>query len=137
MLVGVYAGLVLLAGVVVPSSSSAAVAVATLVAAALFRPLHRRVQRAVNRRFNRAGYDAATVADGFAARLQESVDLAAIRDDLAGTVNAALEPAPCPSGSGSPDRAGPAVRASAGLSVRPPAAGYPTVTGSVPVAPSL
>jgi hypothetical protein len=93
VLVGVYAGLVLLAGVVLPSSSSAAVAVATLVVAALFRPLHRRVQRAVNRRFNRAGYDAATVVDGFAARLQESVDLAAIRDDLASTVNAALEPA--------------------------------------------
>jgi len=88
----VYAGLVLLAGLVVPSSSPAAVAGATLVVAALFRPLHRRVQRAVNRRFNRARYDAGQVADGFAARLQESVDLAAIRDDLANTVHATLEP---------------------------------------------
>jgi hypothetical protein len=93
VLVGVYAGLVLLAGLVVPSSSPAAVAGATLVVAALFRPLHRRVQRAVNRRFNRDRYDAGKVIDGFAARLQESVDLTAIRDDLASTVDAALEPA--------------------------------------------
>ncbi len=93
VLVGVYAGLVLLAGLVVPSSSPAAVAGATLVVAALFRPLHRRVQRAVNRRFNRDRYDAGKVIDGFAARLQESVDLTAIRDDLASTVYAALEPA--------------------------------------------
>jgi hypothetical protein len=92
VLVGVYACLVLLAGLVVPSSSPAAVAGATLVVAALFRPLHRRVQRAVNRRFNRAHYDAGKVIDGFAARLQESVDLTAIRDDLANTVHATLEP---------------------------------------------
>jgi hypothetical protein len=69
------------------------VAGATLVVAGLFRPLHRRVQRAVNRRFNRDRYDAGKVIDGFAARLQESVDLTAIRDDLASTVDAALEPA--------------------------------------------
>jgi hypothetical protein len=93
VLVGVYAGLVLLAGLVVPSSSPTVVAGATLVVAALFRPLHRRVQQAVDRRFNRAHYDAGKVVDEFAARLQESVDLAAIRDDLASTVQDALEPA--------------------------------------------
>jgi hypothetical protein len=93
VLVGVYAGLVLLAGLVVPSSSATAVAGATLVVAALFRPLHRRVQRAVDRRFNRARYDAGKVIDGFTARLQESVDLAEICDDLETTVHAALEPA--------------------------------------------
>jgi hypothetical protein len=93
VLVGVYAGLVLLAGLVVPFSSPTVVAGATLVVAALFRPLHRQVQRAVDRRFNRARYDAGKVVDGFAARLQESVDLAAVCDDLASTVHAALEPA--------------------------------------------
>ena len=93
VLVGVYAALVLLAGLVVPFSSPTVVAGATLVVAALFRPLHRQVQRAVDRRFNRARYDAGKVVDGFAARLQESVDLAAVCDDLASTVHAALEPA--------------------------------------------
>jgi hypothetical protein len=92
VLVGVYAGLVLLAGLVVPSSPTV-VAGATLVVAALFRPLHRRVQRAVDRRFNRARYDVGQVVDGFAARLQDSVDLAAVCDDLASTVHAVLEPA--------------------------------------------
>jgi hypothetical protein len=51
------------------------------------------VQQAVDRRFNRAHYDAGKVVDEFAARLQESVDLATIRDDLASTVQDALEPA--------------------------------------------
>jgi hypothetical protein len=54
LLAGVYAGLVLLAAHLLPRSSSAGVAVATLVAAALFSPLRRRVQRVVDHRFNRA-----------------------------------------------------------------------------------
>ena len=66
---------------------------ATLLAAALFNPLRRRVQRAVDRRFNRARYDADQTVTAFAARLQDAVDLDAVRDDLAGVVLAALEPA--------------------------------------------
>ncbi len=93
LLIGVYAGLVLLAQQVLRFHSTVAVAVSTLVAAALFAPVRRRVQHAVDRRFNRARYDAdQTVAD-FAARLQDAVDLDAVRDDLAGVVRAALEPA--------------------------------------------
>jgi hypothetical protein len=95
LLVGVYAGLVLLATQALPVSLSTPVAVAcaTLVAAALFNPLRRRVQRLVDRRFNRARYDADKTVAAFAARLQDAVDLDSVQDDLAGVVRRALEPA--------------------------------------------
>ncbi len=93
LLVGVYAGLVLLATRVLSFHSPVAVAAATLAAAALFNPLRWRVQRAVDRRFNRARYDADQTVAAFAARLKEAVDLDSVRDDLAGVVQQALEPA--------------------------------------------
>ena len=93
LLVGVYAGLVLLATRVVSITAPVAVAASTLAAAALFNPLRRRVQRAVDRRFNRARYDAGQTVAAFAARLQDNVDLNSVRDDLAGVVHQALEPA--------------------------------------------
>jgi hypothetical protein len=95
LLVGVYAGLVLLATQALPVALSTPVAVAgaTLVAAALFNPLRRRVQRVVDRRFNRARYDADQTVAAFAARLQDAVDLGAVRADLANVVHEALEPA--------------------------------------------
>jgi hypothetical protein len=89
----VYAGLVLLATQVLGFASTWAVAGSTLAAAALFTPVRRRVQRAVDRRFNRARYDADRMVDAFAARLQEGVDLDAVRADLAAVVRVALEPA--------------------------------------------
>jgi uncharacterized membrane-anchored protein len=92
VLAGVYAGLVLLATRVLSMHTPVAVAAATLAAAALFNPLRRRMQRAVDRRFNRARYDAELTVAAFAARLKESVDLDSIREDLAGTVRQALEP---------------------------------------------
>ncbi|MGH3288417.1 MAG: hypothetical protein ACRDPD_27670, partial [Streptosporangiaceae bacterium] len=79
LLVGVYAGLVLLATRVLPLSSPVAVAASTLVAAALFTPLRRKVQRIVDRRFNRARYDADAAVAAFAGRLQDAVDLDAVR----------------------------------------------------------
>ena len=93
LLVGVYAGLVLLAEQVLGFSSTWAVAASTLVAAALFTPLRRRVQRAVDRRFNRARYDADAAVAAFAGRLQDAVNLDEVRSDLLASVAAALEPA--------------------------------------------
>jgi hypothetical protein len=93
LLVGVYLGLVLLASLVRPSSSPVVVAGSTLVVAALFHPLRRRVQRVVDRRFNRARYNADQIVAAFAARLQDAVELGTVRDELASTVHAALEPA--------------------------------------------
>ena len=93
LLAGVYAGPVLLSTQVLGLHTPVAVAVATLAAAALFNPLRRRVQRLVDRRFNRARYDAEVTVAAFAARLKDSVDLDAVRDDLAGVVTRALEPA--------------------------------------------
>jgi hypothetical protein len=93
LLVGLYAGLVLLATEVLQVHSTVAVAAATLAAAALFNPLRRRVQRRVDRRFNRARYDGDQTVAAFAARLKDAVDLDSVRDDLAGVVHQALEPA--------------------------------------------
>ena len=93
LLVGVYAGLVLLATRVLSFHTPVAVAASTLAAAALFSPLRRRVQRVVDRRFNRARNDADQTVAAFAARLKDEVGLDTIRQDLAGTVHKALEPA--------------------------------------------
>jgi hypothetical protein len=93
LLIGAYAGLVLLATRVLAFSSTIAVAASTLAAAALFNPLRRRVQRSVDRRFNRARYDADQTVAAFAVRLKDAVDLASVRDDLITVVHKALEPA--------------------------------------------
>ncbi len=83
----------LLATRVLPLSSPVAVAASTLAAAALFNPLRRRVQRVVDRRFNRARYDADRIVAAFAARLTDAVDLHTVRDELTEAVCRALEPA--------------------------------------------
>ena len=88
-----YAGLVLLATGVFRFHSTVAVAASTLVAAALFNPVRRRVQHLVDHRFNRARYDAEQTVAQFAARLQDAVDLGTVRSDLAGTVDRVLSPA--------------------------------------------
>jgi hypothetical protein len=93
LLVGVYAGLVLLATRVLGFTGPVTVAASTLVAAALFAPLRARVQRLVDRRFNRARYDADRTVAAFTARLQDDVDLDTVRTDLLTAVQQALEPA--------------------------------------------
>jgi hypothetical protein len=92
-LAGLYAGLVLLATQVLNLTSQVAVAAATLAAAALFNPLRRRVQHRVDRRFNRARYDADNTVAAFAARLQDTTDPDAVRSGLITTIHHALEPA--------------------------------------------
>jgi hypothetical protein len=93
LLVGGYAGVVLLATNVLAFTTPVSVAAATLAAVALFTPLRRRIQRLVDRRFNRARYDAERTVAGFTARLQDAVDLNSVRNDLTSAVRQALEPA--------------------------------------------
>ncbi len=93
LLIAAYAGLVLLATRVLSLSSSVAVASSTLAAAAAFSPLRRRVQHAVDRRFNRARYDADVTVAAFASRLKDAVDLDSVQADLASVVTRTLEPA--------------------------------------------
>jgi hypothetical protein len=93
LLVGLYAGLVLLADRVLPVHDSVTVAGATLIVAALFAPVRRRVQHVVDHRFNRTRYDAELTAAAFAGRLQDATDLDAVQADLSATVDRALQPA--------------------------------------------
>jgi hypothetical protein len=87
-----YAGVVLGLGRLLPESSSLAVAAATLVAAAAFSPLRRRVQGLVDRRFNRRRYDAAGTVEAFATRLRDQVDLDALHGDLLAVVDQTMQP---------------------------------------------
>jgi hypothetical protein len=97
LLGGVYAGLVLLAGQLFGDLGdrppSWAVAGATLAVAALFQPARRRVQALVDRRFNRARYDAAHTVDAFSARLRDQVDLDTVAAELLGVVDQTVQPA--------------------------------------------
>ena len=94
LLIGIYAGLVLLATDVLSFHAPVAVAVSTLAAAALFNPLRQRVQHIVDRRLDRARWaDADQTVTAFSARLKDVVDLDSVRDDLASVVHQALEPA--------------------------------------------
>ena len=74
------------------SGNSVAVAASTLVVAALFTPLRRRVQSIVDRRFDRARVDGERTSAAFSARLRDEVDIAAVTADLDVTVRSALRP---------------------------------------------
>jgi MFS family permease len=101
LLIGVYAILVTLAHAVVPFRSPLAVALATLTAVALFNPLRHRVQRTVDRRFNRAHYDAEATIAAFADRMRDATDLDEIRRDLLAVAYQVVEPAHVSVGSAS------------------------------------
>ncbi len=93
LLIGAYAVVVTMAHAVVSFRSPLAVAVATLAAVALFNPLRHRVQRAVDRRFNRAHYDAEATIAAFAARMQDAADLDEVHRELLTVAYQVLEPA--------------------------------------------
>jgi hypothetical protein len=95
LLLAVYAGAVLLLQSMlggVTQGETLAVAASTLLAAALFQPLRRRVQLVMDRHFDRARYDGERTSAAFAARLRDQIDLAGLKADVAHTVGLALRP---------------------------------------------
>jgi hypothetical protein len=120
LLGGGYAGVVLGLGQLLGRQSSLVVAGATLAVAALFQPARRRIQRAVDRRFNRRRYDAAQTIGGFSARLRQQIDLDTLTTELLAVIDQTMQPTqvslwlqPAPSASG-------ALRPAAGIHSRGP-----------------
>jgi hypothetical protein len=93
LVIGVYIGCVVLLTRVLPVRGSVGVAVSVLAAAALFSPLRRRVQGAVDRRFDRARYDAERVVTQFSVQLRDQVDIDVLGEGLLGVVDQVLAPA--------------------------------------------
>ena len=77
----------------ITGGDTVSVALSTLVVAALFQPMRGRVQRAVDRRFDRARIDAERTTAAFSERLRDEVDIATVIADLDGTVRSTLKPA--------------------------------------------
>jgi hypothetical protein len=92
LLGGCYAVLVLGLSRLLGRDSRLVVAVATLAVAAAFQPARRRVQLAVDRRFNRRRYDAARTIEAFSTRLRAQVDLETLTAELLAVVNQTMEP---------------------------------------------
>jgi hypothetical protein len=92
LLGGAYAAVVLGLSWLLPQDSTLVVAGATLAVAAAFQPARRRIQRLVDRRFNRRRYDTARTVAVFAARLREQVDLDALSVELLVVVEETMQP---------------------------------------------
>jgi hypothetical protein len=87
-----YTGVVLGLGRLLPQGSSLVVAGATLAVAGVFQPARRRIQRAVDRRFNRRRYDAAHTMQAFSGRLREQVGLDTLTAELLAVVEQTMQP---------------------------------------------
>jgi hypothetical protein len=88
-----YGGVVLILGQLVgQQQSSLAVAGATLAVAALFGPARRRIQAAVDRRFNRRKYNAAQTIQAFSTRLRDQIDLDTLTGELLAVVDQTMQP---------------------------------------------
>jgi hypothetical protein len=87
-----YAAVVIGLGRLLPQGSSLVVAAATLAVAAVFQPARRRIQQAVDRRFNRGRYDAARTIAAFSTRLRDQVDLDTLTSELLTVVDQTMQP---------------------------------------------
>ena len=87
-----YAVVVLGLGRLLPQGSSLVVAGATLAVAAVFQPARRRIQQAVDRRFNRRRYDAARTIQAFSAQLRQQVDIEVLTGQLLAVVEQTMQP---------------------------------------------
>jgi hypothetical protein len=92
LLGGGYAGVVLGLGQLLGRASSLAVAGATLVVAVVFQPARRRIQQAVDRRFNRRRYDAARTIQAFSTRLRDEIDLDTLTAELLAVADQTMQP---------------------------------------------
>ena len=92
LLAGTFIGLIALTTNTLALSGRVGVAASTLAAAALFNPLRIRVQRLVDRRFNRARYNADATVAAFSAALRDAVDLDTVRAELLAAVQRAVQP---------------------------------------------
>jgi hypothetical protein len=92
LLIGIYVGLIALTTRALPLSSPIGVAASTLAAAAMFTPLRRYTQRIVDRRFNRAHYDAEATVAAFSSGLRDAVDLERVERDLVAVVQQSMQP---------------------------------------------
>jgi hypothetical protein len=91
-----YAGLVFVLGTTlrpISRGNDLAIASSILIVAALFRPVRRRVQSAIDRRFDRARYDASRTIEAFGARLRNEIDIDALGVELGAVVDRAMHPA--------------------------------------------